>query len=316
MKIITKKILFFIILLVSASTFAQNLLLNGSFDTDTSNWNMIQGGTVELSWASNDGHNQNGSIELKDSFNNGGTGSIQSDAITIVAGQKYKLSGYGKVVASSLAQDAGFFIIFFRADNTITLSTEVKLIFNEEHDTWHFVETSGTAPADATYARVALGVTTPNSNSTDDSIARWDDLRFELDIDDPNSFAITPGHSALWYDPNQNGHGINVYVLENQRILVVWYVYDQQGNPLWLLGVGTHDGVKATMDVTISTGAMFPPNFDSNDVNTVDWGKFELAFSDCTNGVFKWIPDAGNGFSAGEMNIKRATKTFGVSCSE
>ena len=111
----------------------------------------------------------------------------------------------------------------------------------------------------------------PLDNSSVDSGAAY---VFELD----QGFDFQAGHSALFYNPEQSGHGINVYMLDDNRIIVLWYVYDDQGNQVWLLGVGTHDGTKATLDVTFNDGAMFPPNFDSADVNTVTWGQFELEF--------------------------------------
>ena len=125
---------------------------------------------------------------------------------------------------------------------------------------------------------------------------------------------LTSAYSALWYNPNESGHGINVYMLENNRIVVIWYVYDNDGNPIWLLGVGTHDEIHAHLDVQIGSGAHFPPNFDSNDVVLDDWGSFDLEFSGCNNGVFSWTPLTGNGFTAGQTQITRSTTTLGLSC--
>ena len=129
-------------------------------------------------------------------------------------------------------------------------------------------------------------------------------------------FAMQAAHSALWYNPEQSGHGLNVYMLADDRIIVIWYVYDDQGNQVWLLGVGTHDGIKATLDVTVTSGAMFPPDFNAGDVNSENWGQFELEFSGCNNGLFKWLPVAGNGYTAGEINVERLTATLGLTCSE
>ncbi len=129
-----------------------------------------------------------------------------------------------------------------------------------------------------------------------------------------NNVPIQDAHSALWYNTNQSGHGINVYILENNRILVIWYIYDDAGNPLWLLGLGTHDGTIATLDVTQHQGSAFPPNFNSADVVSTNWGAFELSFASCNTGLFKWFPVANNGFSAGEVAIDRLTNTLGLSC--
>ena len=129
-----------------------------------------------------------------------------------------------------------------------------------------------------------------------------------------SQFEIQPGHSALWYNPDQTGHGLSVYLLEDNRIIVFWYVYDNNALPLWLLGVGTHDGFTATLDVNQFDGAQFPPNFNTTDVNSKDWGTFTLSFSDCDNGLFQWTPLSGNGFTGGEMNTVRLTNTLGLAC--
>lgn len=123
-------------------------------------------------------------------------------------------------------------------------------------------------------------------------------------------------HSALWYNPEQSGHGINVYMLADNRLIVIWYVYDAVGNPIWLLGIGSHDGSKATLDVKYYDGTMFPPNFNADDVNATEWGQFELEFSGCDTGLFKWLPVAENGFSSGEMDVQRLNTTLGLTCSE
>ena len=130
-----------------------------------------------------------------------------------------------------------------------------------------------------------------------------------------NPVPIEPSHTALWYDPDQSGHGISVYLLKNNRILVVWYVYDNEGNPLWLLGNGSYSSTLATLSVKQYEGGLFPPAFDTNDVTGIDWGTFELSFAGCNTGLFKWNPITGNGYESGEMPINRLTTTQGLACS-
>ncbi len=126
--------------------------------------------------------------------------------------------------------------------------------------------------------------------------------------------AFEASFSTLWYDPQQNGHGINVYMLADNRILVIWYVYDNNGQPIWLLGVGNYNGLNAHMTVQAGSGAHFPPNFNASDVVLDDWGTFDLSFSDCDSGTFSWTPKAGNGYSNGQMPIVKLTKILGLSC--
>lgn len=143
----------------------------------------------------------------------------------------------------------------------------------------------------------------------------WGRIDAKAAVDQATKF-MGPSHSALWSDPEQSGHGLSVYMLEDNRILVIWYVYDNSGNPIWLFGIGTHDGSVATIDVNLYDGSMFPPNFDENDVNATFWGQFRLSFNSCDSGLFEWMPVHDNGFSAGEMNVSRINTTLGLSCSD
>jgi len=303
--------------LVSTATLAQNLLPNGNFDTDVSGWELPDAGdSRRVVWVSSDGSDSLGSLEIGDNFNNGGNTSVTSVRIDVIGGKKYKLSASAKVIEESEARDAGFFVVFYNDIDFPILNTEVVAVFTTPHGQWYDVQTVVDAPADAVYAKVGIGVTTDNSGSNGYSIARWDDVRFELFSDDPEAFAMVAGHSALWYNPNENGHGFNLYMLPNERVVAFWYVYDTQGSPLWLIGIGSHDGFKATLDVTLNTGARFPPNFDANDVVTESWGTLEIEFSSCNNGKFKWNPAPGGVFTAGEVNVVRLTSTLGLFCND
>jgi hypothetical protein len=53
---------------------------------------------------------------------------------------------------------------------------------------------------------------------------------------------IGPNYSGSWYNPEQSGHGFSLEysVLNDGTPLVVayWYVYDTEGNPIFLIGMG------------------------------------------------------------------------------
>ena len=127
------------------------------------------------------------------------------------------------------------------------------------------------------------------------------------------SFSMKDSNSTLWYNPSGE-YLSNIFMLPNNRILYMWYTFDNNNQPIWLQGIGTHDGVRAEMDVYIFNGAKFNPNYNSNELNIVQWGKFELEFSGCSNGLFKWLPNTGNGFTSGEIALSRLTKTKGLTC--
>ncbi|MBS0582220.1 MAG: hypothetical protein JSS42_03860, partial [Proteobacteria bacterium] len=77
----------------------------------------------------------------------------------------------------------------------------------------------------------------------------------------PPTFSIVPGITGSWYLPDQSGHGFNVEVLkgpgQDNGFLAFWYVYDNAGNNLWLVGQGSYVGDTATLNVQSGSGGLF-----------------------------------------------------------
>jgi hypothetical protein len=128
--------------------------------------------------------------------------------------------------------------------------------------------------------------------------------------------AIKNHHSGLWYNPEQDGHGLNILVLENNRIIIYWYTYDNDGNQIWLLGSGGFENGLATLSVISTQNALFPPNFDAADVQSSNWGSFEIKFEGCNQAEFKWFPEPETGFTAGSMPMSRLAFNAGLGCEE
>ena len=97
---------------------------------------------------------------------------------------------------------------------------------------------------------------------------------------DASSTQIRP-KTGLWYNPQRNGHGIDVH-LAGENLFMIWYTYNDDGTPTWY----------------IATGA-YQPNWQA-DLLTVRWdavsrtatsemvGQVSLDFSDATNALFSW----------------------------
>ena len=74
------------------------------------------------------------------------------------------------------------------------------------------------------------------------------------------SFPMQSAHSGSWFTPEQSGHGLVVQILSADSAVVYWYVYDADGNQLWLVGTGPYDGHSIQVNMFESRGAMFPPD--------------------------------------------------------
>lgn len=128
------------------------------------------------------------------------------------------------------------------------------------------------------------------------------------------SFAIGPGITGAWYDPNQSGHGLFLEVLPEQRLLAWWFTFDSQGRPAWLGGVGTISGNTALIEGAFTTqGGRWIPNFNPASVSNTRWGRLRFRFDSCTRGRvdFESVDPA---YGSGFMDLTRLTLPAGLSC--
>lgn len=130
-----------------------------------------------------------------------------------------------------------------------------------------------------------------------------------LDVADRLSYRLG-GH---WFNPEQSGHGIDLQMLDDGQILLTWFVFDQAGNPAWLVATGGQSGVTANLDAVIVEGGRFPPDFDAEAIVRRPWGRIELEFLGCTSAVMRWTSDF-PGFNDGQLNLQRLTSTAGHGC--
>lgn len=305
------KYLMFALTLLCGPSMAQNLVNNGSFDENIDGWESYK----EINWISDDGHADDGAFEIKSNDNNGGVANATYLPIEVNEERSYKLTVSMKVMPNTQATDAVAIITWLNENQWSVGYNEFLFSDPDVTDgTWHRQSFEVTPPADMKYAEIALGVNSDNTGSTDYAVARFDDVRFELATED--EFAIVPAHSGSWFDPSQSGHGITFEVLAGGRGQIYWYTYDLQGHPMWLIAVGQHDGVTFKADANVFAGAKFPPAFNGDDVIMERWGHFELHFNGCNSGVFKWTPETGSQFTAGQMPITRLTNLKGMTCEE
>jgi hypothetical protein len=129
-------------------------------------------------------------------------------------------------------------------------------------------------------------------------------------------FAIGPGITGCWYDPDQSGHGLFVEVLPGNRFLAAWFTFTPDGTgQSWFTGVGTYylSDQAAITDVELPTGGRWIPNFDPGQIKANPWGTLQFFFSDCNHGWVAFDSVYGYGTSGG-MKLARLTQPLGLSC--
>jgi hypothetical protein len=126
------------------------------------------------------------------------------------------------------------------------------------------------------------------------------------------AFAIGPTYSGSWYNSEQSGHGFSVEysVLDDGTPLVVayWYVYDSEGNPIFLIGTGEpEEDNTVTLEFDAPYGMKFG-EFDPESTVRADGGTGVFVFENEKSGTFNyepsvWISDT-YGLSAISIPVK------------
>jgi hypothetical protein len=139
--------------------------------------------------------------------------------------------------------------------------------------------------------------------------------------DDAFDFSINPGISGAWYDPNHDGEGWFVQLLDENRAVVYWFTYTPPGvggdrDQAWIGGIGEIRGssiVVPAAQAMITSGPSFGADFDPDRVVRQPWGKFVLSFSSCNNGVMYYQSDDLD-FGSGSLDLERLTSIDTLDC--
>lgn len=128
------------------------------------------------------------------------------------------------------------------------------------------------------------------------------------------AFRIGPSITGNWYDPAQNGHGVQLEMIGETLVTAIWFTFDNAGNPAWIVASGTVDGNRVVMQAGRSTGGRFPPNFDPAAIAARAWGTVALTFASCTNGTLEWSATDPAFTPTGALPLTRLTQIHGASC--
>jgi len=108
-----------------------------------------------------------------------------------------------------------------------------------------------------------------------------------------SALAIGPGYSGTWYNPAQDGHGFSIEISElsdgTPVGIVIWYIYDDQGNPVFMVGEGAPYGNQLQVTFECPWGMEFGV-FDPRSVYREDGGTGLLEFTGENSATFKYTP--------------------------
>ena len=122
--------------------------------------------------------------------------------------------------------------------------------------------------------------------------------------------------SGSFFDPDREGEGVFVQWLPDGHVLVIWYTFDTEGEPLWIISADTEvigNTVRATM-LYPQRATRFGDDFDEAAIELAEWGELTLEYAGCDEIALTYdSPIAG--FGAGEYGYQRLTSLAGTNCS-
>ncbi len=102
--------------------------------------------------------------------------------------------------------------------------------------------------------------------------------------------------TALYFDPARNGEGFNLETLADERVLLQWYTFDEQGNDQWMLNTQTlaAENMVFMPELLVAEGGVFGPEFDANNITFSEKGAVEMIFEaanriSVTADEFYWV---------------------------
>ncbi len=123
--------------------------------------------------------------------------------------------------------------------------------------------------------------------------------------------------SGNFFNTKQAGHGFFLEIIEDSGktlIFVAWMVFHNLGNPSWIVGQGPTDGLTATAPAQRLSGAMFPPNFNPNDVVRTNVGTLVFDFTDCNHAAVDFQSADEAELGSVSLSLTRLTTIQGRPC--
>jgi len=131
----------------------------------------------------------------------------------------------------------------------------------------------------------------------------------------PILFSGNHCQSGSWYNTGESGHGfVSEVIASNGRevLVLVWYTY-LDGEQKWILGNGPLIDGRADVEMSIFSGAEFPPDFNTDTVVEEPWGTVSFEYTGASSAIASWTTDY-PGYSSGSMTLQRLTELSGHNC--
>jgi hypothetical protein len=114
------------------------------------------------------------------------------------------------------------------------------------------------------------------------------------------------GLSGAWFDPARGGEGVFLTELDDNRIAVQWFTFDENAEQRWLSGLALRIGNRLVVDLVEPVGTRYGTAFQTSAIQQRPFGRLTLTFSNCNNARFDFIPTRA-GIDSVNMPLQRLT---------
>ena len=124
----------------------------------------------------------------------------------------------------------------------------------------------------------------------------------------------TDGLTGSWYDPETSGQGFAVHKVNSNTGVVYFYGFDDEGAPLWLIGVWDSEvrfGSQIVMQMNQVTGGTFR-NINPDEMIETRWGGLRIRFDSCSSA---WAELSGED-GTHEFALIQLAGSEGIECTE
>ena len=102
-------------------------------------------------------------------------------------------------------------------------------------------------------------------------------------------------HTDIWWGgQSESGWGIAIGQ-QSSTMFLAWYVYDNIGKATWYVAQCTLSGTTCASSLLRTTGPVFGPTFDPNQVHTFTAGSITLNFTDANNAILSYTVNGVSG---------------------
>jgi hypothetical protein len=141
--------------------------------------------------------------------------------------------------------------------------------------------------------------------------------RYYLSSLTPSGMVVDETISGNWFDPERNGEGYVIEILNDGRVLLIWLTFPPQATATsqqsWMIGVGYFEGDHIVVErMETLSGTRFGSGFDKDELMAEEWGRLEMIFDGCDSGEITW--SGRPGFDQGLLPMTRLTSPHELNC--